>query len=160
MKKLKAPRGVPDESDLLFGNELRESSRLLLRALKLHFDRHGITLTQYLLLRQLGDGERLNQVELAERLGTTPPATVATVDSLEKRGFIKRVRDTVDRRVVWIVPTPKGQTMQSTLLSFAFDVSTAALKGLKPAEIAQLRASLTRVRENLESAYFEVAEEA
>jgi DNA-binding MarR family transcriptional regulator len=150
MKKAALPLDAHLASELHFGYELRETSGLLLKALKRRIAPHGITLTQYFLLRQLWEGEGINQSELSERLATTQPATVATVDSLERRGLIKRVRDTGDRRVVRIFLTAKGRTMRSTLLRYAYDLSLVSVEGVRPAEVAKLRSLLARVRENLE----------
>jgi DNA-binding MarR family transcriptional regulator len=150
MKKSELPLDAHMAWELQFGYELRETSGLLLKALKRRIAPHGITLTQYFLLRQLWDNEGINQSELSERLATTQPATVATVDSLEKRGLIKRVRGTEDRRVVRIYLTAKGRTMRGTLLRYAYDLSLASVAGVRPADVAKLRSLLARVRENLE----------
>ena len=114
MKKAALPLDAHLASELHFGYELRETSGLLLKALK----------------RRI--------------------APVATVDSLERRGLIKRVRDTGDRRVVRIFLTAKGRTMRSTLLRYAYDLSLVSVEGVRPAEVAKLRSLLARVRENLE----------
>ena len=46
--------------------------------------------------------------DLAGELGITPGALTATVDTLEGFGLVERVRDTVDRRIVRLVITPRG----------------------------------------------------
>jgi DNA-binding MarR family transcriptional regulator len=135
--------------ELQFSYELRETSRLLLAVLKRSTEPHGITLAQYFLLRHLWDDEGLNQSELTERLGTTQPATVATVDSLEKRRLIKRVRSTEDRRVVHLYLTAKGRALRDTLLGYARDLSFQALDGVRAPDVVKLRALLGRVRANL-----------
>jgi DNA-binding MarR family transcriptional regulator len=158
MKKRPLPADAHTAAEVLVAYELRETSRLLLNALKREIEPHGITLTHYFLLRQLWDEEGINQSELSERLATTQPATVVTVDSLEKRGLIKRVRGTDDRRVVRIFLTAKGRTMRTTLLRCAYGISVAALDGMSAAEVVRLRASLAAVRANLERQYGEDAE--
>jgi DNA-binding MarR family transcriptional regulator len=120
-----------------------------LAVLKRRTEPHGITLTQYFLLRHLWDDEGINQSELSERLGTTQPATVATVDSLEKRRLIKRVRSTDDRRMVRLYLTAKGRTLRDTLLDYARELSLQALDGVGPSDVVKLRALLGLVRGNL-----------
>jgi len=149
MKKRQTAADVRAMDELQFSYELRETSRLLLAVLKRYTEPHGITLTQYFLLRHLWDDEGINQSELSERLGTTQPATVATVDSLEKRRLIKRVRSTNDRRMVQLYLTAKGRTMRDTLLGYARDLSLQALDGVGPAAVAKMRTLLGHVRENL-----------
>lgn len=149
MKKRQPAADVRALDEVRFCYELRETSRLLLAVLKRRTEPHGITLAQYFLLRHLWDDEGINQSELSERLGTTQPATVATVDSLEKRRLIKRMRSTDDRRMVRLYLTAKGRTMRDTLLGYARELSLQALDGVGPADLAKLRALLGDVRENL-----------
>jgi DNA-binding MarR family transcriptional regulator len=149
MTKRQPAADVRALDELQFSYELRETSRLLLAVLKRSTEPHGITLAQYFLLRHLWDDEGLNQSELTERLGTTQPATVATVDSLEKRRLIKRIRSTEDRRVVQLYLTAKGRVMRDTLLGYAHDLSFQALDGVGVPDVAKMRTLLARVRANL-----------
>ena len=158
MKKRLLPADAHTAAEIRFAYELRETSRLLLNTLKREIEPHGITLTQYFLLRQLWDEEGINQSELSERLATTQPATVATVDSLEKRRLIKRVRGTDDRRVVRIFLTAKGRAMRTTLLRYAYGIAADALAGLSASDVAHLRSALGAVRANLEQQFGEDAE--
>jgi DNA-binding MarR family transcriptional regulator len=149
MKRRQPVADVRALDELMFSYELRETSRLLLALLKRRTEPHGITLTQYFLLRHLWDDEGINQSEISERLGTTQPATVATVDSLEKRRLIKRVRSTDDRRMVRLYLTAKGRTLRDTLLDYARALSLQALDGVGPSDVVKLRALLGLVRGNL-----------
>jgi DNA-binding MarR family transcriptional regulator len=125
--------------ELAFGYELRETSRLLLEALKRRIAPCDITLAQYFLMRQLCD-----------RLQTTAAASVQIIDSLEERGFIKRIRDDSDRRVTHVYLTAKGRTLRSKLLHFAYAVSKRALRNIAPASVVELRRVLALIRDNLE----------
>ena len=136
--------------EMQFSYELRETSRVLLAALKTRLEPLGLTLTHFFLLRHLWDRDGINQSELSERLATTAPATVATLDALEKRGLVKRVRDVDDRRVARIFLTARGRAMRSKLLGYAHAFSVESLDGFSPADVATLRDMMRRVRENLE----------
>jgi DNA-binding MarR family transcriptional regulator len=142
---------VHEAREVQFSYELRDASRLLLNALKTRIAAHNVTLPQYFLLRQLWEAEGTGQSLLTERLQTTQPATVATIDALEKRGLVRRVRGTDDRRTVSIHLTPKGRTLRDTLLTYAYDISSRSLEGLGEKDVATLRKLLGRVRANLES---------
>jgi DNA-binding MarR family transcriptional regulator len=135
--------------EMQFSYDVRETSRVLLETLKERIEPLGLTLTQFFLLRHLWDGEGVSQTELSERLATTQPATVATLDGLEARGLVKRVRTAEDRRVARIYLTAKGRTLRSKLLAIAHASSSDALDGFSAAEIAQFRTMMERVRVNL-----------
>ncbi len=152
MKRASPAGPAPGPADLQFAYELRETSRLLLRVLKKRLEPHEVTLPQYFLLRQLWDHDGINQSELSERLGTTQPATVVTVDALEKRGLIRRARRLDDRRAVRLIITKKGEKMREILLGYAREITAEALDGVKPADVKKLRGLLGVVRGKLEIA--------
>ena len=81
------------------------------------------TFGQLTLLRVLIDNERCMMQELAEHLAVAPSTVTAMVKRLLAHGYIERIRDDVDWRVVWIKPTEHGrQAMamydQARLVSF------------------------------------------
>ena len=150
MKKVPLGDAAAESAELRVSYDLRETSRLLLNVLRMRLEPHNISLTQYFLLRQVWGAEGISQSTLTERLGTSQPATVATVDSLELRGLIRRVRSTQDRRVVRLMITPRGHKMRNTLLGYAQEMAESALVGMTSTDIAKLRTLLNQVQSNLE----------
>ena len=53
--------------------------------------------------------------ELAEATGLSSAATTTLLDRLERKGFVERERDTVDRRKVRVAMTPSGRELVSAL---------------------------------------------
>jgi DNA-binding MarR family transcriptional regulator len=137
--------------ELALGYDLRDTSRVLLRALQVLIAPHDVTLNQFFLLRQLWGKDGVSQREISERMQTSDPATVAAIDGLEKRGYVKRVRESRDRRIVSIFVTPKGEALRDTLLGYAADINDHGVSGMSRAEVATLHALLLRFKENLES---------
>jgi DNA-binding MarR family transcriptional regulator len=135
--------------ELKFTFELRDTSRLLLGALKTRIAAHDLTLAHYFLMRQLWEQEGITQAELSARLQMTQAASVPTIDALEKRGLLKRVRGDADRRVTRIYLTAKGKTMRSKLLNYASAISIASLEGFTRRQTNTLRSLLADVRANL-----------
>lgn len=131
-------------------HELRTASGTLLKLLKSRISTHGITLAQFSLLRELWAEDGIKQNELSERLATTQPATVVTLDSLEKRDLIRRERGTDDRRVVRIYLTPAGEALRPVMLGYAYDLAVVAVEGIAPEDREQVRGVLGRLRANLE----------
>jgi DNA-binding MarR family transcriptional regulator len=54
--------------------------------------------------------------ELARRLGVTPAAVSVLVDRMEEHGFVERVRDEDDGRVVWVRLTPGAPAVVAFML--------------------------------------------
>lgn len=138
--------------ELQFAFELRETSRLLLSAFKTRITPHGMTLAHYYLMRQLWAEEGISQAELSARLQTTQAASVPTIDVLEGRALLKRVRDAADRRVTRLYLTAKGKTLFLKMVGYAADISVASLQGFRKSDLEALRRQLGEVRNNLAAA--------
>jgi len=62
--------------------------------------------------------ERLGRVsagQLANHAGLTTGAVTAVVDRLESVGYVTRIRDPLDRRKIWVEPTPHLSTLVATI---------------------------------------------
>lgn len=111
--------------------------------------RHGLTLPQYYLLRELFVEEGLTQRELSERLNTTEAATVLTLRGMEEAGLVERVRDAADRRKMRVSLAARGRRLRSALQRRATEVNAAMRRGLRDDEVARFRAILDHIERNL-----------
>lgn len=68
----------------------------------------GIAMTDILALSHLRALGALSQTELAERVSLSSSAATSMVDRLERRGFVVRAGDPVDRRKSLVHITPTG----------------------------------------------------
>jgi DNA-binding MarR family transcriptional regulator len=86
----------------------------------------GITLAGLTLLRVLTVRSAIAQTRLADMLHIQPQTVGKTVERLELRGFVRRVRDQDDRRVVLVEITIVGRNLLAALDSEEeeFDRST------------------------------------
>jgi len=129
--------------------ELGETSRMLRR----HFNRHatslGATSAQWRAMFRLSREPGMKQVELAERLDVEPITAGRIVDRLEEAGLVERRRDPVDRRVWRLYLTDKAEPVIENLKGIAEGLLAGALAGIGPDEIAALRATMARIRENV-----------
>lgn len=64
---------------------------------------------------------------IAERLKVTAGTLTISINQLEKKGYVTRVRDTQDRRIVHIIPTEKGRKAQMYHLEFHQKMVDAAI---------------------------------
>jgi DNA-binding MarR family transcriptional regulator len=69
----------------------------------------NMTFPQFGALLNLSQGDRITQRELAEKLEADTTTAMVLCDSLEKKGWINRVRDPSDRRVNRLVLTEVGR---------------------------------------------------
>lgn len=99
-------------------------------------NRFGINRTDLRHLDLLLDGP-LSAGQLSERSGLSPAAMTTLIDRLERKGYVRRVRDVADRRRVFVELTddakkaaweaygPLAQDAQALLREFTTDQLTA-----------------------------------
>ena len=141
-----AMRGVPD---IGLGMLLRDANAVFNKVLREELAKHDITFSQYQHLRQLWQADGLAQVELSGRIGIETASSTAVIDQLEKRGFIRRKRDTSDRRRIIVTLTPAGRALEKPLDGCALAVNMRARNGLSKAEVAMLFETVGKVIGNL-----------
>ena len=89
---------------------------------------YELTFSQVEIFHLIKEHQRVTMKQIAEHLKITPPSATALVSEMEKRGLVERKGDTVDRRIIHIVFTPKAkkildklagrkQTILSTMVS-------------------------------------------
>jgi len=107
------------------------------------FQGAGLSATQFMTLNLLpfrGAGIAIG--ELARRMNLRPATVAKTVDSLETRKFVARMRDKHDKRFVLIKVTNAGQELQNAA-SAGFHAQIANLfKAMQPSERYGLIAGL------------------
>ena len=97
----------------------------------------------------LEDGLRLT--DLAKRAGMTAQSMGELVDDLERKGYLERREDPADRRAKRIYLTPKGKATADAgrMATQAVEVKLQRLLGALPYD--QLRESLSRILQDMES---------
>lgn len=107
-----------------------------------------ITLPQYNVLRILRGSEPngLSVSDVQERLIECSPGVTRMMDRLERRGWVRRERQTDDRRVVLCFLTDAGRELTDELRGPIDEADAAVVGGLSEAEQRQLIELLDRLR--------------
>lgn len=115
------------------------------RALQPHELTHAQWIPLYWLARSGGSS---TVAELAREAGLDPGATTRTLDRLEAKALVRRLRSSQDRRVVRIELTDAGHAAAALVPAVLADVLNAHLAGFTEAEWRQLIALLQRLIAN------------
>jgi DNA-binding MarR family transcriptional regulator len=110
---------------------------------------HGLTLTQYNVLRILrGAGtEGLPSGEVADRMITREPDITRLLDRMEDKGWVHRRRDPEDRRVMRVWITLAGRELTDRLDRPTAELQRHCLGHLGEAKLAELSDILGTIRE-------------
>lgn len=110
------------------------------------------TTGQVRLLRILIASQRCTMQKLAEQLDVAPPTVTAMVKRLLSQGFVERLRDEEDWRMVWILPTERGQRAVTLYDQLRRASLQRRLAQLTQEEQEHLRAALPVLRRLIEVA--------
>jgi MarR family transcriptional regulator, organic hydroperoxide resistance regulator len=108
------------------------------------------TTGQIRLLRILITHRRCTMQELAEQLDVAPPTVTAMIKRLLAQGLVERVRDEQDWRVVWVLPTERGQRAVALYDQFRRANLQRRLSQLNQEELDHLRAAIPVLRHLIE----------
>lgn len=90
--------------------------------------------------------------QLANESGLTTGAVTAVLDRLEAAGYVRRFRDTLDRRKIWVECTPELREIVAEIFGFYDLIGPAMMASFDAAQLEGILAFLrigTRVNEAL-----------
>lgn len=107
-----------------------------------------LTAAQWVPLLKLHMGHASTVAELARECKLDTGAMTRTLDRLENKGLVERVRSSEDRRVVNLELTPEGKAAAKEIPAVLSSVQNAFLEGFTVAEWQQLKDLLRRMLAN------------
>ncbi|MGF6985534.1 DNA-binding MarR family transcriptional regulator [Paraburkholderia atlantica] len=108
-----------------------------------------VSIAHWYYLRVLVQRGELNQLELSKRVGIASTTAVPALDSLEKRGLLKRRRDPKDRRKYYVGLTEEGRGLVDELMPAIIAMIARSLDGVAEDELDVFWEALHRIAQNL-----------
>ena len=102
-----------------------------------------------LVLGQLRDHGPMSPSELGDRLIVTRATVTGLLDSLERRGFVRRSANPADRRSLLVEITPTGLEVIQQVRTIIHGYETAWMSVLSDAELRTYIALLHRIQDGL-----------
>jgi MarR family transcriptional regulator, organic hydroperoxide resistance regulator len=128
---------------------LRRTSRYFRLSMQNRLRRYDLVFSHWFFLRALWLKDGITQRELCKRIEAPEPAAVAALRVLERKGYVRRVRDKDNLRKILVFITPKGFALREKLMPHAFELAEVGVKGISKQELAQLRSLLNKIRDNM-----------
>ncbi len=107
-----------------------------------------ITSSQMRVLMMIGYAGFTMASTIAKKLGSNAGGVVRSLDKLEAKGWIERIRSEKDRREVHLRLTKEGEVLIDKIPDYLKEPLNRALKGISQEEHQQLMRLLERVAEN------------
>jgi DNA-binding MarR family transcriptional regulator len=124
------------------GYWLRMVSNHVSHAFKLKVEARGVTVAEWVVMRQLLDSGKANPSEVAKQLGMTRGAISKLVERLVQKNLVSRETGEEDRRFQTVKLTAEGRGLVPTLAALADQNDTEFFRHLSEAQTAALIATL------------------
>jgi DNA-binding MarR family transcriptional regulator len=124
---------------------LNYAGRLATRKTTSKLQPHGITPPQWAVLAQLMEQDGQSLSGLGAKALFDGPTMTGIVDRLEAGGFVRRRRDSSDRRVINLYLSPEGRELMSRLPAISTLTDSEILSGLSEEEAVCFVATLRRM---------------
>jgi len=136
---------LPEES---IGYLLKRAGAQLILTIDRRLAEFDITNAQFAIFLKLLHGHANTAADLARELMTDTGAITRMLDRLEEKDFVQRTRSKLDRRVVEVTLTAKGQQFAGRMTEVAVEALNHHLRGFTNTEIAQFKDFLRRMIAN------------
>jgi MarR family transcriptional regulator, organic hydroperoxide resistance regulator len=113
------------------------------------FSRHGVHEGQRFILRCLWEDDGLTPGEVAKRLDLATPTVTRAATRMEAAGLLRREPHPSDGRLVRLVLTGRGRSLEQVIATETDQLTERALATFGPAERAALLQALNDIRRNL-----------
>jgi DNA-binding MarR family transcriptional regulator len=117
------------------------------RAYKPHLETFGLTYPQYLVMLVLWEAGELSVKDIGERLNLDSGTLTPLLKRLEAAGYVRRMRDRSDERVVRVSTTPAGNALRGPIGEAVRAVGCAT--GLTMDDLGRLRDDLKSLRRHM-----------
>lgn len=139
-------------SDMSRASKIEELDRVFVEMARFFIshwleEEEQISPKQFILLRVLHHKGRSTVSELATILKQSNSATTIALNRLVKAGYVDRVRDDLDRRVVWVTLSQKGLPMLEGLLCQRRALVGKLMENLSDDELEQFTHFLRKMKQ-------------
>lgn len=129
-------------------SQLLRASIGLQKALDRCFAHTGLTSQEAALVVHCAESKNLSAGKLAQVMGRDKGKITRFVDRLEGRGFVRRVANPRDHRLLIIRPTVRGQRVVPELKRAFEQIREEILAGVQSEDLIRLGVVLTALHEN------------
>jgi DNA-binding MarR family transcriptional regulator len=114
-----------------------------------------ITFPQFGALLRLSFQDNITQKELSEIMDTDTTTIMVICDSLEKKGFLKRMKDPSDRRVNKLVLTEEGKNVIAKAYPLMLKRYEFFINSISKKELTEITPVLEKLYRSIKSQYAE-----
>ncbi|WNJ17676.1 MarR family winged helix-turn-helix transcriptional regulator [Pontibacter sp. G13] len=118
------------------------------------FQRYNFDLTidQWIIFKQVGEGDGVSLVSIADNTFKDPASVTRIVDALQKKGLVEKRMNPNDRRKFDVYLTEEGSTVLTSMIPRVVDIRAKGLSGIPEEELNAMSKVLSKIYENVDAA--------
>jgi DNA-binding MarR family transcriptional regulator len=93
-------------------------------------EKHGLFQSEFKCLRLFGSDESLNNTQISKRMNLSPSRLTRIIDSLVKKGYMKREMEQYDRRNMRVFLSRRGKILTNKLNKAFIEIHSKILKDI------------------------------
>lgn len=160
LDKLRMFAGDERQQELMgLGMLIHDVARLTKRRFEENARRHGLTLPQWRVIRQLRVMGPLSQATLAGQIDSDPMTVSRMAERMEAAGLVERIADPDDSRAKLMRLTPAAEALFEGMREVGLGVYEEALHGVSESDRTALRRALKKISDNLGAERAEMKED-
>ncbi len=136
---------VTDDLSQMLGEIVKSLNRLFRKQFHRFAGGQELTVPQIFLLKHLVHHGPTSISELAGNLNLANSTVSGIVDRLERDGYVLRVRDAVDRRIVFVQLTEHGERLRQQVPEFQQRFLRDLIRDLPEQDLAQMLTSFRKL---------------
>ncbi|WP_229683139.1 MarR family winged helix-turn-helix transcriptional regulator [Virgibacillus oceani] len=114
-----------------------------------HLEPFNLAPEQNLIMMMLWNQDGISPNEIVLRLNKDKANIARMITSLEKKGFIKKVSDPIDKRTFKVHLTDEGKQLANLVLPAQQKIRETLTKGMSREEINELQKLITKIIHNV-----------
>ncbi len=139
-----------EDKEFQLWQNVRGIYRTALKRLNSRLGEEGLTYPQYSVLLAIGQNGPMQMNRLGDFMLVAPANVTGLVDRLEKRGYVRRKRQTRDRRLYVIFLTAKGEEVYGNVSTRFRQYARSLSSTLSEAELEDALNALRKVRRRVD----------
>lgn len=124
-----------------------------MRIAYLEMQNYDLHPSQFQVIHTLERAGKSKQTDLARKAGVSSASIGTSVRRLEKIGLVRRTSDDADLRATYVELTDKGNKYARAAERYMAQLGEVKYGGMAATDIAQYKACLMKIRDNLEHYY-------
>lgn len=133
------------ELEMLF----REINHKINLCTRCYLNEKGITMSRFWVMNKLSFDKPITMKDLQKKLLLAPATLTGLIDNLVNDKLVKRWRDNVDRRLVYLTLTKEGQELLNDILQYRASIFMDSLKDIEALNIEGLNHDLALILDRL-----------